>query len=358
MEFLIKMNNQLVFGKISLEILSELLNNRGYERISGIVQPAELGVDVAVLDLQMIKDEINSFYNTNSTPYLVYKADPITFPTPNPGRYLIIINHNDLSTSGAIPFGVTVSIIVPQGTTKNELLDLQKQLSETCMERRITILGGHTEVSDACSKPILSASMLGFVPPEYYIPRLPQTGDAIICSGWVGAEGTSIILSESSNKFKKKLGKNLVLSGMNLGENIDISSRVHSCNRKWHKAIHMVHDATEGGILGALFECLVNKRLGCDIELSEIPLAPVTKVLGEVLEFNPYELISSGAFLLFCDQKYASEIVEELSKEDTPATIIGYARKELDMIRVDKINISSPSSDQIIVALDNLKNFT
>ena len=358
MEFLSKMNNQLSFGKISLEILRELLNNRGYDRTTGIIQPAELGVDVAVLDLQMIKDEINSFYNTSSTPYLVYKADPITFPTPNPSRYLIIVNQNDLSTSGAIPFGVTVSIIIPQNTTKAKLLDIQKKLSETCIERKITILGGHTEVSESCNKPILSASMLGFVPPEYYIPRLPQTGDAIICSGWVGAEGTSIILSESSKTFKDSLGKSLVLFGMNLGENLDVSKRVLSCNKKWHDAIHMVHDATEGGIFGALYECLINKGLGCNIELSKIPVAPVTKILGEMLDFNPYELISSGAILLFCDNRYASDIVEELNKEDIPAAIIGYARKELDNIRINKTTLLPPKSDQIIVALENLSKFS
>jgi len=76
-----------------------------------------------------------------------------------------------------------------------------------------------------------------------------------------------------------------------------------------------------------------------------------------MLDFNPYELISSGAFLLFCDKKYALEIVAELSKEGPPATIIGYARKELDTIRVNNTNLHPPSSDQIIVALNNLKNF-
>jgi len=97
--------------------------------------------------------------------------------------------------------------------------------------------------------------MIGFVPPEYYIPRNPKPGDIIICSGWIGAEGTGILVARGKEYFRKKFSQEELEEGTEIGKNIAISRRLLAVNRKYHEALHLVHDATEGGIYGALYEC-------------------------------------------------------------------------------------------------------
>ncbi|MFX1515683.1 MAG: AIR synthase-related protein [Promethearchaeota archaeon] len=345
----------LPLGKAPWSLLVELLKKQGY-RNEGILQTAEEGVDVAVLDLQSIIKKINEFYNIQSIPYLVYKADPITFPTPNPAKYLITVNKNDLATAGAFPYGITVTILLPPNSTKKTLLEIQSNLSETCEEQRISILGGHTEITQSVQNPILSASMIGFVPPEYYIPRNPQVGDFIICSGWIGAEGTGILLEETNNALSKELETDEFLKGLKIGKNIDISTRVLSCNRKWHEDLHLVHDATEGGIFGAIYECLAPKGFGSEIESGKIPIAPITRKLAEILRFNPYKLISSGAVLFICNRSRADEMVEFLREGGSPAEIIGEVTERGKPINVDESQVKPPEADHLIIGLENLNS--
>jgi len=345
----------LPLGKAPWSLLVELVKKQGYIN-EGVVQTAEEGVDVAVLNLHSIIEMVNEFYNIQSIPYLVYKSDPITFPTSNPAKYLITVNKNDLATAGALPYGITATILLPPNSTKKTLLEIQSNLSDTCEEQRITILGGHTEITQNVQTPILSASMIGFVPPEFYIPRDPQVGDYIICSGWVGAEGTGILLDEANNLFSKELEADEYLMGIEIGKNIDISNRVLFCNRKWHDDLHLVHDATEGGIFGAIYECLAPKGFGSEIRSDKIPVAPITKKLAKILRFNPYKLISSGAVLFICNRSRADKMVEFLRERDTPTEIIGEVTERGKPIKVDGSQIQPPESDHLIIGLEQLNH--
>ena len=343
----------LPLGKAPWSLLVELVKKQGF-RNEGVLQTAEEGVDVAVLDLQTVIAKVNDFYNTQSVPYLVYKADPITFPTPNPAKYLITVNKNDLATAGALPYGITVTILLPPNSTQSSIMELQSNLSNTCEEHHITILGGHTEITEGVRNPILSASMIGFVPPEFYIPRDPQVGDSIICSGWVGAEGTGILLAEADDLLSKYLDPIEYQQGVEIGKDLNISNQVIDCNRKWHDDLHLVHDATEGGIFAALYECLAPKGFGCEIMSDKIPVAPVTKKLADILKINPLKLIASGTVLFICNRERTPAIVEFLRESNRPAEIIGEVKDKGSPIRVDRTPIQPPEADHIIQGLEQL----
>ncbi|MHA2244510.1 MAG: AIR synthase-related protein [Candidatus Hodarchaeales archaeon] len=346
--------NLLPLGKVPWSLLVELVKKQGFKHNKGIIQTTEQGVDVAVLDLKAVIDQVNEIYQTHSIPYLVYKSDPITFPTPNPAEYLIIVNKNDLATAGALPYGITVTILLPPNSTKEFLLELQSNISDSCKRHHITILGGHTEITQGVQNPILSASMIGFVPPEFYIPRDPQLGDSIICSGWVGAEGTGILLAEANELLSKYLSPTECQQGVEISTNLDVSNQVISCNRRWHNDLHLVHDATEGGILGALYECLAPKGFGAEIVSERIPLAPVTKKLAEFLKIDPFKLIASGAVLFICDREKAPSIVEFLKEKNRPAEIIGEVTDKKSPIQVDGFLVQPPEADHLIRGLTEI----
>ncbi|MHA1973066.1 MAG: AIR synthase-related protein [Candidatus Hodarchaeales archaeon] len=341
-------------GKVPWQLLKDIIENVGYVRNAGIIQKAEPGVDVAVLNIKEISKEINDFYGTQGLPFLVYKSDPITFPTPNPAKFLITVNQNDLVTSGAIPYGITITIMLPSNTNSRYLVNFQEELSAICNSRKITILGGHTEVTEGVAYPIFSASMIGFVPSQYYIPRKPKPNDAIICSGWVAAEGTSILLSEGVDFFQERFGDEYLKMKKVFYKGLDISERILLINKKWHDYIHLVHDATEGGILGALYECLVPKALGCNVFSSKMPISQMTKDICNLLGIDPFRLISSGAVLVFCDPEKQNEILADLENCGMPAKVIGNVTQER-VIKMDDNSVYPPSSDQIIDGLKNLK---
>jgi hydrogenase expression/formation protein HypE len=344
-------------GKVPWDLLKTLIENRGFRGNKGIIQNSAPGVDIAAINLPEVYEQVREFYNSDSVPYLIYKSDPITFPTPDPADYLITVNMNDLATCGAIPFGIMVTILLPPSTTSEDLAIFQSRLSRICEKQRISILGGHTEVTSAVKTPVYSVSMIGFVPPEYYIPRTPKPGDKIICSGWVGAEGTGILLSNGKEYFSKVFSRERINHGEMISKKIEISDRILSVNKKWHDSINLVHDVTEGGFYGALYECLYPHSLGCNIDTSKIPLNQVTKEISKLLNINPFKLISSGAVIIVCDENKASEIVAWFMENDEiPVAIVGEVTELGDSLKVNLEELKPPESDHIIKALKNLNS--
>ena len=342
-------------GKLPWDLLKPLLEHQGFRDNKGIIQNASLGVDIAALNLPEVYDQVHAFYNSTSVPYLIFKSDPITFPTPDPANYLISVNMNDLATCGAIPFGIMVTILLPPSSTSEQIIEFQHKLSQICVEHKITILGGHSEITGAVKSPVYSASMIGFVPPEYYIPRAPKPGDKIICSGPVGAEGTGILLSSGKDYFAKVFSQEKINSGKKISQKIAISDRILSINRVWHDSIHLVHDATEGGFYGALYECLHPHNLGADIDSSKIPMDGITEKISSLLGINPFRLISSGAVIIICAEKDASTIVQDLTRNsEIPTAIVGEITELGGPLRVDSIELGPPESDHLIKALKNL----
>lgn len=342
----------LPIGKISWDILNKLVLNKGFTGNKGIVQEAAPGIDIAALNLDEIVKQISQTYSSSENLYLIYKSDPITFPTPNPAKYIVDVNVNDLVTSGAIPYGLTITILLPPEVTSNYPIEFQKNLSDICCKHGISILGGHTEVTDTVTSPIFSASMIGFVPSDYYISKKPQTGDVVICSGWAGAEGTGILIASGIHFFNNKYSKSFIKKASEVGKEISIRDRILQINKTWHDSLHLVHDATEGGVYGALYECLATLDIGCSIDSTKIPLNETTKHISEDLNIDPFKLISSGTVILICAKDKADEILTYLNENtQLPASIIGEITKKGTPLLIDGQELLPPSVDEVIQGL-------
>ena len=84
-----------------------------------------------------------------------------------------------------------------------------------------------------------------------------------------------------------------------------------------------MHDVTEGGIFGALWEMAEASGVGLEIDLKKIPVRQETIEVCEFFGINPYQLISSGCMLMAAED--GNLLVRELEKAGIPATIIGKA---------------------------------
>ena len=85
-------------GKLPLSQLKDILNLKGHEN-DGVLEAGRIGGDVAIIDIKKGKVKTQEFYNNTSEVLVVVKSDPITFPTPEPGQYAVIVNSNDLACS-------------------------------------------------------------------------------------------------------------------------------------------------------------------------------------------------------------------------------------------------------------------
>jgi hydrogenase maturation factor len=136
-------------GKIPPKLLkSNVLDFLGTPSKSVIVGPA-VGEDSAVVQLQ------------GPGRMFAAKTDPITGAAENIGRLVVHVNANDLAASGASPQWFLLTSLFPEGTPMQTVNNVQKQVHETCLSLGVSVVGGHTELSDAVSRPVLVGSMFG-----------------------------------------------------------------------------------------------------------------------------------------------------------------------------------------------------
>ena len=88
----------LPLGKLPAPLLARLLARAPVNDPRIVVGPG-IGLDCAVVELGDI--------------LLVCKADPITFVTGEVGRYLVQVNANDVATTGATPYWLLVTLLLP-----------------------------------------------------------------------------------------------------------------------------------------------------------------------------------------------------------------------------------------------------
>ena len=336
-------------GKIEWSILKELTNLLGAKN-QGIILGAAPGLDVAALNLHEVARKSQSYYNSNEEPVLCFKTDPITFPTSEPGRYAVIINANDIATAGALPFGFNPTILLPPHCMKEEILSIQNQIHEACMEIGVTILGGHSEVTETVNHPIVSGAMLGVVPYDYLPSREVHPGDLIVCSGWIGSEGTGILLEAGRKYFSEFLSKEEIKISLDIGTQISILKQVLNVNKLVRPSV--IHDATEGGICGALFEMLSSLGIGAKLKMKSFPIHDVTKKICTHLNIDPTKLISSGC-VLYIIKRTQLELFPQNNSE--PSNVIGVIDDtDTGAILLDGQPISPPEADHVILGLRNL----
>ena len=82
-----------------------------------------------------------------------------------------------------------------------------------------------------------------------------------------------------------------------------------------------MHDPTEGGVLGALWEMAEASGVGYTLRTEAVPVLAETRAICAALAAEPLELNSSGALLIACDDGAA--MVGGLAEAGITAAVIG-----------------------------------
>ncbi|MEA2070897.1 MAG: AIR synthase related protein [Asgard group archaeon] len=339
-------------GKLAWELLQKMLRKTGYEN-KGIVQGAKAGCDAAVINYQQAITRVQEFYESDEEVYLVYKSDPITFPTTNPGKYAVIVNSNDVVTTGALPFGFNATIIVPSTFTSTGIAKIQEGIHQECLKYKISVLGGHTEISSSVNSVVVSGSMFGFVPKDHYVTRDISEGEVMVCIGYCAKEGMGIIASEGYETLLNFMESSAVDKLLELGNDICVMEEALTTNKHYHPS--MIHDATEGGVVGAAYETIATENFGIALEADKFSLTRETKEVCALLDVDPLRVISSGTLLVVTSEEQGKKMEKESTK-DIPKKIVGRIQKPEKGITLDGEPTPPPQPDEIIKALNELKS--
>ncbi|QOR36230.1 AIR synthase family protein [Clostridium sp. 'deep sea'] len=318
-------------GKLPPELLEQLILNKLTNRREEVLVRSSTGQDSTIL-------------TTNNKP-IVLSTDPITGEVANIGWFAIHVACNDVAANGAEPVGVLLTLLLPKGCNNKTIATIMNDASQAASELNIDILGGHTELTDAVNRPVISTTALGIPLTETLVISAKVTGDLdIVLTKGAGIEGTAILANSGLKELNDIDGK-LLQKAKNHFKNLSV---VPESRIAVEIGVIAMHDVTEGGVLGALYEVAQAGKCGFIIDYNKIPVLPETKALCDVFNLDVLRLISSGSMLIFT--KYGDKLVKKLNENNIFAAIIGKTTdKQEYLIDIDdkKQVVEPPESDEI-----------
>ncbi len=301
-------------GKVPPGLLKELvLEYLGCEREEVLV-PAAFGEDASVLDM--------------GEDHIVISTDPITAAGADAGRLAVLVSCNDVAAAGAEPVGMLLTIIMPPGACTEDLKRIMEQANDAAREMSVEIIGGHTEVVPHVRQTILSATVVGKPFPD--VVHWPirsgsaRADDVLILTKSAGIEGSSILAVDFEDILTDRgVSREILDEARALGDDISVVSESRVAAQAGARAMH---DVTEGGVLGAVYEMLYAAGLGATLYEDRIPIHTCTREICAALDLDPLRLISSGALLIAADS--GAGVAESLDEAGIAACVIGKITSE------------------------------
>jgi hydrogenase expression/formation protein HypE len=306
---IVRLGIPLPAGKLPNDLLREFLNQFEFDDPSILINPG-IGEDTAAVDVG--PEEV-----------LVLKSDPITFATDSIGQYAVLINANDIATSGAQPRWLLTTLLFPFGVTPSEIKRVIDELKEFCRRWDITLCGGHTEITDAVTRPVVTGMMAGTVAKKNLIDkRNVAPGDKVLLTKGVAVEGTAIIAREFGNRLRKfGLAESEVEKCRQFLTHISILAEARIAAKS--KATSAMHDVTEGGLATALEELGIAAESRIKINMDTIPVFAETRRICRLLNIQPLGLIGSGSLLICCRPAGCNSLMKSLRQGGIEVTCIG-----------------------------------
>lgn len=298
-------------GKLTNENLRSLILDRLEIKNAEVQQGPGIGEDCAAVD---------------TGGMVIVTTDPITAVDKNAGLLAVHINANDVAAAGAVPFACMATILVPPKAEPAEVEEIVSQLAATADGLEIDIIGGHTEITSAVRRTVISLTMLGkpVVPGRFLATADMHAGDTVLMSKYAGIEGTLILAADQ----EKKLARVLDPSDLEQIEYLRgcLSVLPEGIAGALDPKVSAMHDITEGGLIGAASEMCMASGLGMRLDLDRVPVMPVTKKICDFFGIDVMRLISSGSMLISASEQ--SNIMSELADRGVPVTVIGHVEEE------------------------------
>ncbi len=247
---------------------------------------------------------------------ILVHTDPITGEAVNIGSLAIEVSANDIIAGGGEPLAFLITLILPETSDISDVDRIMRDAEREAAAWDAEIVGGHTEFTDAVTRPVVNAVAIGKAV-EGWKPHKPEVGDRVIVTKTLAIEGTVLLADMYSEKLGLGVSDLAELEIYRKSTGILPEGRALrlagiSCN---------MHDVTEGGIFGAAYELAHGYGIGIALDAEKIPFGSLSLKVCSALGADPYRLISSGSMLIIASD--ADAVLEALAAHGIKGTVVG-----------------------------------
>ncbi len=226
---------------------------------------------------------------------LVLTVDPITGAGRQAGWYAVQVACNDVAAMGAAPIGVLPTLLFPTSSSEADIAAVVADIDRAARELGIEVLGGHTEVAPGIQTPLITMTAVGRAPRDRLLASAnAHPGHDLVLTKAVGLEGTAILATDLEPHLRGRVPDDVIARAQSFVREISV---VRDGLLAAELGAAALHDPTEGGLLGAVWELAESAGCGYEIDAALVPIRPETRAICAVFEADPLRLISSGALL-------------------------------------------------------------
>jgi hydrogenase maturation factor len=313
-------------GKIDLKTFERFIRRRLGRPDETVLVPPLTGVDAAIIEI-------------DTERVLIVAEDPIFSLPGQPlemfGWYTVHIGASDVAVMGVKPRYLTYTLLMPPETSDGDFRRIVDSIHQTALELDLAIVGGHTGYYPGFAAPTIGGITVFAIARKgsYVTPSGARPGDKIILTKGPAIEAAGILSVLREKELLARYPEKLVRQAQALCKQMTVVKDALVAMKAG--GVTAMHDATEGGVIGGLFEIAAASGVGMEVDESAFIFPPEVAMVCEAFELDPLAAIAEGSLLITARPEKASRIIQALNKEGIASSIIGevIANKKRRVIR-------------------------
>jgi hydrogenase maturation factor len=306
-------------GKIDDATFRAIILRRLGKKDATVLVPPQAGVDAGVVDL-------------GGGKVLVVAEDPIftmpRLPLATFGWFTVQIGASDVAVMGVKPRYMTYSLLLPPETGRGDFKTIVDSIHKTARELDIAVVGGHTGFYPGFAAPTIGGITVFAVARkgEYVTPAGAKPGDDILLTKGPAIETAGLLAALREEELRSAYPSKLVEKAKALCFQMSVVS--DALTAKAAGGVTAMHDATEGGVIGGLFEMAAASRVGMEVDEALFIYPDEVRMVCETFGIDPVKAIAEGSLLITARPLSSGRIIARLRGKGIPASVIGGVVKD------------------------------
>ena len=301
-------------GKIDLDTFKDFVLQRLGNPDDSVVVPPMTGVDAGVIDI-------------GNDRVMIIAEDPIFSVPKQPlemfGWYTVHIGASDVAVMGVKPRYMTYSLLMPPETSDEDFRTIIDSIHENAKDLGIAIVGGHTGYYPGFASPTIGGITVFSIcgKDEYITPAGALPGDDVLLTKGPAIEAVGILAVLREEELLAKYPADLVERSKALCGQMTVVKDALTAMEAG--GVTAMHDATEGGVRGGLFEVASASGVGMEIDESRFVYPEEVRIAVEAFDFDGLDAIAEGTLLLTVRPDHTEGVLKALQDVGIAASVIG-----------------------------------
>ncbi len=259
--------------------------------VEGLFVPAFGGETLARMGDagEVVVDGVGLAITTDS-----YVVKPLRFPGGSIGELAVNGTVNDLAVSGARPLALSVSLVLEEGLSADDLRAEVEAIAGAAGAAGVEIIAGDTKVVERghADGMYICTTGLGHHDDRASLsPAALRPGDRILLSGAIGDHGTAIMLARGEFELDAEIESDTCSLWPAVDALLDAAGTGLRCLR----------DATRGGVASVMNELARASGVAMIVREGAVPVRPAVAGAAEILGIDPMYVANEGKLVAFVE---------------------------------------------------------